>query len=122
MKLRIAPDGTVRGLWTDVIDWHAISRLAVQRASSVEFEDSIQKWVVRAWRSRSRIRRFLQWLTCRPRGEILYLADTREDALRWEQEYYGVGGPGWRDLLGSSQAPIPSATRHDVSDVKIVPP
>lgn len=24
------------------------------------------------------------------------LADTRKEALPWEQEYYWVGGPGWK--------------------------
>jgi hypothetical protein len=48
MKLRIATDGTVRALWNDRIDWQSLGRLAVRRASSVEFHDSIQKWVVRA--------------------------------------------------------------------------
>jgi hypothetical protein len=41
MKLRIAPDGTVRGLWDDAIDWQSLGRVSVRRASSVEFDDSI---------------------------------------------------------------------------------
>jgi hypothetical protein len=96
-RIRIAPDGTVRGLWTDVIAWHSIGRLAVWRASSVEFQASDQKWVVRAWRPNTRVRRALQWLTGRPFGEVLYLGDTREGALRWERAYYSVGGPGWKE-------------------------
>ena len=98
-RIRIAPDGNVRGLWTDAVDWRAVGRLAVRRASYVEFHDSIQKWIVRGWRPRSRFFRLLQWLTGRPFGEVLYMADTRADALAWEQAYYGVGGPGWRDLV-----------------------
>lgn len=94
-RIRIAPDGRVRGLWTDVIDWHSIGSLTVRRASSVEFDDSIQKWVVRAWRPRSRIRRFLQWLTGRPFGEIVRWATTRQDALAWERTHYQPGGQGW---------------------------
>ncbi|UCG16919.1 MAG: hypothetical protein JSV19_02570 [Phycisphaerales bacterium] len=97
-RIRITPDGKVRSLWTDKINWHAIGRLAVRRASYVEFHDAIQKWVVRPWRPRSRFFRLLQQLAGRPFGEILYLADTRQEALRWEQEYYGIGGPEWKDL------------------------
>lgn len=97
-RLCITRGGNVRGLWTDQVDWQALGRLTVRRASHVEFNNSIQKWVVRAWRPRSRVRRVLQWLTGRPFGEVLHLADTREQALDWEQRYYGFGGPGWRDL------------------------
>jgi len=99
MKLRINSSGNIRSLWNDVIDWRSIGRLAVRRASYVEFCEPIQKWVVRAWRPRNRFFRFLQRLTGRPFGEVLYMADTRADALAWEQEYYGIGGPGWRDLV-----------------------
>ena len=96
-RVRITRNGRVRGLWTDKINWHAIGRLAVRRASYVEFHESIQKWVVRAWRPRSRFFRLLQRLTRHPFGEILYMADTRHEALRWEQAYYGIGGPGWTE-------------------------
>ncbi|UCG17097.1 MAG: hypothetical protein JSV19_03510 [Phycisphaerales bacterium] len=71
----------------------------MKRASYVEFHDAIRKWAVRGWRPRSHVRRILQRLTGRPSGEILYMADTRQEALRWEQEYYGIGGPGWRELV-----------------------
>ena len=98
-RVRITRDGNVCGLWTDKINWHGIGRLAVRRASYVEFHDAIQKWVVRAWRPRSRFFRLLQRLTGRPFGEILYMADTRHEALRWEEVYYGIGGPGWKDLV-----------------------
>ncbi len=102
IRLCITHGGNVRGLWTDQIDWRSIGRLTVRRASYVEYHNSAQKWVVRAWRPRSRVRRVLQWLTGRPFGEVLYLADTREEALDWEQRYYGIGGPGWQDLLRRS--------------------
>ena len=98
-KLCITRGGNVQGLWTDQVDWRAIGWVRVRRASYVEFHDAIQKWIVRAWRPRNGVRRVLQWLTGRPFGEVLYLADTREDALDWEQRYYGLGGPGWRELL-----------------------
>jgi hypothetical protein len=102
MKLRIAPDGTVRGLWTDTVDWRSLGPVSVRRASHVEFCHRKQLWYVRRARARSALRRCLQRLTGQPFGEILYLADTREEALRWEQKHYGVGGPGWKDLMGNT--------------------
>ena len=41
----------------------------------------------------------LQRLTGHAFGELLYMAGTRHEALRWEQENYGIGGPGWKDLV-----------------------
>lgn len=98
VRVRIATDGTVQGLWTDRVDWQAVGKLAVRRASHVEFDESRQQWAVRAGRPRGRLRRMLQRLTGRPFGEIVYRAGTREQALRWEETHYGTGGPGWGDL------------------------
>ena len=94
-RLRIAPDGTVRGLWTDEIDWPALGRSSVRRASHVEYSDRRQQWYVRAGRPRSWIRRVLQWALRRPCGEVVHRAKTREEALAWEQDHYQPGGPGW---------------------------
>ena len=82
-RVRISTDGTVRGLWTDRVDWRAIGKLSVRRASYVEHDNSIQTWIVRAWQPRSRAGRVLQRLTGRPFGEVLYLAYPREQALDW---------------------------------------
>ncbi len=95
MKLRISEDGTIRGLWSDAVDWHAIGCMSVRRASHVEFCSRRQKWYVRAGRPRSWIRRVLQHISGRPFGEILCWARTRQDALDWERAYYGPGGEGW---------------------------
>ena len=96
-KLRIAPDGTVRGLWTDEIDWQSLGRSSVRRASHVEYCDRRQQWYVRAARPRSWIRRVQQWAVGRPCGEVLLWANTRQEALAWEQRHYGPGGPRWLD-------------------------
>ena len=95
MKLRISADGTVRGLWSDEIDWPALGQVCVQRASHVEFCGRRQMWYVRAGWSCSALRDILQAVTGRPLGEILYWAKTRKDALKWEVVYYGPGGQGW---------------------------
>ena len=100
MKLRITPDGTVRGLWSDTVDWSLLGWVSVRRASHVEFCDRRQKWYVRAGSTCNALRSLLQAVTGRPFGEILHWAKTREDALAWEQRYYEPGGAGWY-VLGS---------------------
>ena len=94
-KLRIAPDGTVRSLWTAAVDWGSLGRVSVRRASYVEFCSRKQKWYVQAGEPRSSLRAILQKLTGRPCGEILFQTKTREDALAWEQGHFEPGGPGW---------------------------
>ncbi len=95
MKLRITPEGTVRAMWTDTIDWTSLGQVSVHRASHVEFSDRRQMWYVRAGRPKNWARRILQWATRRPCGEILHWAKTRQDALAWEGVYYQPGGPGF---------------------------
>ncbi len=47
IRLRITPDGRIRGLWTDAVDFIGIGRTAVRRASHVEFDAQSQQWTVR---------------------------------------------------------------------------
>jgi hypothetical protein len=99
-RISIAPDGTVRSLWTDEIDWRALGRVSVRRASHVEFCPRRQLWYVRDGEARNALRAFLQIVLRRPYGEILHWAVSRSDALAWEAAYFGVGGPGWRRSAG----------------------
>ena len=69
--LTFNPDGTAQGLYTEAIPMHALGRLRVQRASTIEFEDSIQKWVVRS-----------------PDGAELYHSPSRQRCLDWEREFF----------------------------------
>lgn len=94
-KLRIDPSGVVRGLWTDAVEWRSLGTLSVERASHVEFEAASQCWIVIAARARSGLRE---------EGgeagfEVLFRSPRRSAALEWEQNYFGPGGPGWRDLI-----------------------
>ena len=111
MKMRITPDGTIRGLWDDQIDWPNLGRVTVRRASHVEFRDRRQLWYVRAGRPRSALRIILQVVFRRPFGEIVHWADTREEALAWERRYYEPGGPGWTEDKMPGNAPGQSASR-----------
>ncbi len=89
IKLRIAEDGVVSGLWSDEIDWRDLGRLRITRASHVEFDEKAQGWTVQIGHPRGLIRRWLQRLTGRPFGEVLHRAPTRAAALEWEREYFG---------------------------------
>jgi len=95
MKLRIMPDGTVRGLWHDAIDWPAVGHVAVRRASHIEFCPRRQQWYVQSGQPRRWWRRLLQWVFHRPCGEVLHWAATRGAALDWEREHFEPGGSFW---------------------------
>lgn len=95
MKLRISPDGTVRALWSDAVDWQSIGPVSVRRASHVEFCGHRQMWYVQAGLARNALRFLVQAVLRQPFGEIMHWAPTRSEALDWEREYYGPGGSGW---------------------------
>jgi len=68
--ITIAPDGTVRCLWTDAIPLQALGRLTLQRASTIEFDSTAQRWEVR--------------LTSNP-GAVVFSHTSRETCLDWER-------------------------------------
>ena len=45
--LTFNPDGTAQGLYTEAIPLHALGRLRIRRATTIEFDDASQCWVVR---------------------------------------------------------------------------
>ena len=94
-RLRIAIDGSVRALWTDEVDFAALGRSTVRRASHVEFDVRRQLWTVREAVPPERVRRWVQRLWGRPCGCVLCSATTRREALAWERDYFGPGGAGW---------------------------
>lgn len=69
--LTFNPDGTAQGLYTEAISLHELGRLCIQRASTIEFEDSIQQWVVRS-----------------PEGAELHQSPSRQLCLDWEREFF----------------------------------
>ena len=95
MKIRITPEGTIRGLWDDQIDWPSLGRVSVHRASRVEFCERRQLWYVRDGRARNALRTFLEIVLRRPFGDVLHWSRSRRDALAWEHDYFSPGGPGW---------------------------
>lgn len=97
-KLRITPDGRVRGLWTDDVRLAELGTMHVRRASHVEFDDRHQSWYVREAEPGGAARRWLQRLLGLDFGQLLHRATTRASALAWEHEYFQPGGPGWKQL------------------------
>ena len=99
IKLRIALNGLIRGLWTDDVALAELGRVHVRRASHVEFDDQQQCWCVREARPATWLRNWLQHLAGWPIGKILHQATTRAQALAWEHQYFQPGGPGWTDSM-----------------------
>lgn len=95
LRLQITPDGRIRGLWNEVVNFTALGRMHVTRASHVEFDARSQRWFVREAMPTSWVRRALQCITRRPCGRILHRATTRSAALAWESLHFSPGGPGW---------------------------
>ena len=95
IRLRITPDGRIRGLWTDAVNFTALGHTTVRRASHVEFDDARQIWYVRAAVPSGRLRRIAQMLTRLPVGELIASAPNRQVALAIEQKLFQPGGPKW---------------------------
>ncbi|NLE61965.1 MAG: hypothetical protein GX616_26720 [Planctomycetes bacterium] len=64
-------DGTAQGLYTEAIPLHALGRLSIRRATTIEFDDASQQWVVRS-----------------PDGAHLYQSPRRQQCLDWERGYF----------------------------------
>ena len=69
--LTFNPDGTAGGLFTEAIPLHLLGRLSIRRASTIEFDDAAQNWVVRS-----------------PEGVQLYQSPSRQQCLDWERGYF----------------------------------
>ena len=121
MNFRILEDGTVRGLWSDDIDWPALGRVSVRRASHVEFDARRQLWTVREARRCNAfdllLRPAKRWLG----GDILFRAHRREEALAWERAWFGPGGAGWptaRSSGGDVTLGVPRSARTSRNGVE----
>jgi len=71
VTLAILPDGTVQGLYTEVLDLSALGRLRIQRASSIEFDNPAQLWRV--------------FDRC---GRCIHSSASRQQCLDWEREHF----------------------------------
>ena len=100
IRLRITPDGRIRGLWTDAVNFTALGRTSVRRASHVEFDGLRQMWYVREAVPSGRLRRVVQKLTGRAMGEIIARAPSRWAALALEHRLFQPGGERWAHQTG----------------------
>ena len=64
-------DCRVRGLYTEAIELSSLGRLTMERASSIEFNETIQQWEVRD-----------------PAGILLHSNFSRQACLDWEQQHF----------------------------------
>jgi hypothetical protein len=68
--ITFAPDGTARCLWMETVPLQELGRLAIERASTVEFNLATQVWEVR--------------LASTP-GAVAFAHLSRETCLEWER-------------------------------------
>lgn len=68
--LLVLPDGTVKGLFTEILDLTTLGLLEVRRAMAIEFDNPDQVWRV-----------------FDPYGRSLYESPSREDCLTWERQH-----------------------------------
>lgn len=69
-KVFVRPDGTVEGLHTDAIPLYALGKLIIKRATTIEFCNIRQKWIVAL-----------------PSGRNVFSHVSRQKALTWERKY-----------------------------------
>jgi hypothetical protein len=69
--LTVAPGGIVTGLYTETIPLAEIGALRVERLTSIEFNDTSQKWEVR---DRA--------------GHLLFADPSRTACLEWEHRHF----------------------------------
>ena len=69
--LTFRPDGTAQGLYTEAIALHELGRLSIRRATTIEFDDAAQNWVVRD-----------------SSGAKHYQSPSRQSCLDWEREHF----------------------------------
>ncbi len=67
--LTFTPTGTGSCLYTELIDLHALGRLEINRASTIEFNNTSQFWEVKD-----------------RRGTLLFFARSRTACLQWEHQ------------------------------------
>ncbi len=68
--ITFTPDGAGHALYTEAIDLAVIGQLAIQRATTIEFDNQSQYWRVRD-----------------PAGVALFNSPSRQECLDWERQY-----------------------------------
>ena len=71
VSLTFTPDGKGHGLYTEIIDLSQIGQLAIERASTIEYDNSTQCWRVSD-----------------TDGVVLFSNPSRQQCLDWERNYF----------------------------------
>jgi len=71
ITISFTPDGIGHGFYTEEIDLTAVGPLTVERATSVEFNQTAQQWEVRDLS-----------------GQLLHHHPSRAECLAWEQQHF----------------------------------
>lgn len=79
ITLTFSKDGIARCLWTDALPLTELGRLAIRRASTIEFAASTQQWEVR--------------LAAKP-NVIVFSDASRRACVEWEQQHLQAGEHG----------------------------
>lgn len=82
INIIITKDGGIKMLHHDVADLESFGKVNIKRASHVEYDNEKQKWFVQSAKTL----------------KILHYAESREQALAWERDYYSPQGEGWNEL------------------------
>ena len=69
--LTFTANGEGHGLYTEAIELGAIGRLTLRRATTIEFNEAVQKWEVRD-----------------AGGALLHTHPSREECLAWEHRHF----------------------------------
>jgi hypothetical protein len=69
--LTFTANGEGNGLYTEAIDLGSIGRLTLRRATTIEFNEAVQKWEVRD-----------------AGGALLHSHPSREICLEWEHRHF----------------------------------
>ena len=90
IKLEIT-DNAIQMLHSDALDFSEFGEVTIVRASNVEFNNETKAWEVTSARTDKLLKGGFH---------------SREEALKWEKEYYSPDGAGWVELTNEEKIPI----------------
>lgn len=97
--ITFTPDGTGHALYTEAIDLAVIGVLAIQRATTIEFDNKTQYWRVKD-----------------PEGFAMFNSPSREKCLDWERQYLQLQEDRKHELqrrTGATAARVRGPRRED---------
>ena len=99
IAMTFTPDGTGHTLYTEAINLACIGPLEIRRATTIEFDNPTQDWLVRD-----------------PAGVPLYSNPSRQQCLEWERQYLEAKEDHEHELQHSPGAVAPGVRSGDPQD------